>query len=227
MEQPELLKEYSDLVKHINDNTDATVKSETQKQNWMNKEEVIEIWKKYNDEVSAFANKRKITDKQQDILLRFMILSLYTLISPRRNLDYGRMIVVKKLLPDMSDDFNYLDLKTRCFYFNNYKTKKVYSQQIEQIPETLWHVIKIYLKHHSKDCAFFLCINGKPLPHSNSITLILNSIFGKQIGCSMLCNIMATSELEEVQPLLDKVREKAQEMGTSMNSLVSNYIKRI
>jgi hypothetical protein len=226
LDHPDLLKEYTEIVKKINDNTDNTSKSETQKENWMNKTEVMDLWKKYDDEVATFANKRKITEKQHETLLRFMILSLYTLISPRRNLDYGRMLIVKKMSPDMSDDFNYLDLKTRSFYFNNYKTKKVYSQQIEQIPDPLWNVIKIYLKFHTKDCDFFLCSDGKPLPHSNSITLILNKIFGKKVGCSMLRNIMATSELEEVQPLLDKVREKAQEMGTSMNTLLTNYIKR-
>lgn len=226
LEHPDLLKEYTEIVKKINDNTDNTTKSETQKENWMNKTEVMDLWKEYDKEVATFANKRKIDEKQKKILLQFMVLSLYTLISPRRNLDYGRMLIVKKITPEMSDDFNYLDLKTKCFYFNNYKTKKVYSQQIEQIPDTLWNVIKIYLKFHPKDCDFFLCSDGKPLPNSNSITLILNKIFGKKVGCSMLRNIMATSELEEVQPLLDKVRDKAAEMGTSMNTLLNNYIKR-
>jgi hypothetical protein len=226
LEEPILLKEYTEIVKKINDNTDNTTKSETQKENWMSKEAVMNLWNQYNQEVQTFANKRKITEKQQEILLRFMILSLYTLISPRRNMDYAKMLVVKKMSSDMNEEFNYLDLKTKCFYFNNYKTKKVYSQQIEQIPDSLMDVIKIYLKFHPKDCNFFLCIDGKPLQHSNSITLILNKIFGKKVGCSMLRNIMATSELEEVQPLLDKVREKAQEMGTSMNTLLTNYIKR-
>jgi hypothetical protein len=224
--EPELLKEYSDIVKKINDETDNTIKSETQKENWMTKDEVMELWNKYNDEVYTFASKRKITEKQQDILLRFMVLSLYTLISPRRNMDYHKMLIVKKMLPNMDDKFNYLDLKTKCFYFNNYKTAGKYNQQIEQIPEKLFNVIKIYLKHHSKDCNFFLCIDNKPLPHSNSITLILNSIFGKKIGCSMLRNIMATDALHEIQPLLDEVKKKAKEMGSSASTLLNNYIKK-
>lgn len=226
MDEPELLKEYSDIVKQINDNTDATVKSETQKENWMSKEEVMELWKKYDDEVNLFKNKRNITEKQEDILLRFMILSLYVLISPRRNADYGIMKIVKKITPDLSTEFNYLDLKTRTFYFNNYKTSGKYAQQDEQIPEKLWDVIKTYLKFHSKECDFFLCIDNKPLPHKNSITLILNKIFGKRVGCSMLRNIMASNKLHEIHPLLDKVKEMAKEMGTSATTLINNYIKR-
>jgi hypothetical protein len=226
MDEPELLKEYSDIVKKINDDTDNTTKSETQKENWISKDEVMKLWKKYDEEVATFANKRKIDEKQQEILLRFMILSLYTLITPRRNADYGLMKIVKKMTPNMSDEFNYLDLKTKSFYFNNYKTKNLYNQQIEQIPELLWNVIKVYLKFHSKDCDFFLCIDNKPLPHGNSITLILNKIFGKRVGCSLLRSIFATDSLKEIQPLLDKVKQKAKEMGNSSTALINNYIKR-
>jgi hypothetical protein len=225
-DEPELLKEYATLVKQINDDTDNTVKSESQEKNWMSKSEIMELWKKYDDEVNTFKAKRKITEKQEEILLQFMILSLYTLISPRRNMDYYKMKIVKKMTPDLSTEFNYLDLKTRQFVFNNYKTKKTYSQQVEDIPNDLWYVIKAYLKYHSKDCDFFLCVDGKPLPHSNSITIILNKIFGKRVGCSMLRSIMATNDLQAVQPLLDQVKQKADEMGTSVGALLNNYIKR-
>ena len=122
-DEPQLLKEYSEIVKQINDNTDNTNKSTTQKENWMSKEEIKNLWNQYNSEVATFANKRKITEKQQETLIRFMILSLYTLISPRRNMDYYKMKIVKKMTPEMSEEFNYLDLKTKCFYFNNYIKK--------------------------------------------------------------------------------------------------------
>jgi len=226
MDEPELLKEYSDIVKQINDETDNTVKSETQKENWMSKEEVMELWKKYDDEVNLFKNKRNITEKQQDILLRFMVLSLYSLITPRRNADYGLMKIVKKMTPDLSTEFNYLDMKTRTFYFNNYKTSGKYAQQDEQIPDKLWNVIKTYLKFHSKECDFFLSIDGKPLPHKNSITFILNKIFGKRVGCSLLRNIMMTNDLHELHPMLDVIKKKAKEMGSSASTLINNYIKR-
>jgi len=226
MDEPELLKEYSEIVKQINDNTDNTTKSENKEKNWMSKNDIMELWNKYNNEVSTFANKRKITEKQQEILLRFMVLSLYTLISPRRNMDYHKMIIVKKITPDLSNEFNYLDLKNKSFSFRNYKTSKVYAEQNENIPEQLWNVIKIYLKHHSKECDFFLCIDNKPLPHSNSITLILNSIFGKKIGCSLLRNIFMTNNFKELQPMLEDLKQKCKELGTSPATAMNNYIKK-
>jgi hypothetical protein len=192
----------------------------------MSKNDIMELWKKYDDEVATFANKRKITEKQQEILLRFMVLSLYTLISPRRNMDYHKMLIVKKMTPDLSNEFNYIDLKQKCFSFRNYKTAKVYAEQNENIPEQLWNVIKIYLKFHSKECSFFLCIDNKPLPHSNSITLILNSIFGKKIGCSMLRNIYMSDNFKELQPMLEDLKQKCKELGTSPSTAINNYIKK-
>lgn len=226
LDHPDLLKEYTEIVKKINDNTDNTTKSDTQKENWMNKTEVMDLWKKYDEEVATFANKRKITEKQKKTLLQFMILSLYTLISPRRNKDFYLMKIVKKITPDLSDEFNYLNLKNKCFSFRSYKTAKVYAEQIEQIPDPLWNVIKIYLKFHSKDCDWFLCIDDKPLPHSNSITLILNSIFGKKVGCSMLRNIFMSDSFKELQPMLEDLKQKCRELGTSPATAMNNYIKK-
>jgi len=225
-DEPELLKEYADIVKQINDDTDATIKSESQEKNWMSKSEIMNIWNQYDNEVNTFKAKRKITKPQEEILLRFVILSLYVLISPRRNLDYYKMKIVKKMTPDLSTEFNYLDLKSRQFVFNNYKTKKTYSQQVEDIPNDLWYVIKAYLKYHPKDCDFFLSIDGKPLPHSNSITIILNKIFGKRVGCSMLRNIFMTDNFKELQPMLENLKQKCQELGTSPSNALSNYIKK-
>jgi hypothetical protein len=227
LNEPELLKQYSEIVAKINSETDNTSKSKTQEENWISKEDIMNLWKSYEDEVRTFCTKRKITEKQYDILLRFMVLSLYTLITPRRNADYGLMKLVKKFSPDLSNEYNYLDIKNRKFYFMKYKTAHVYKTQCEDIPENLWNVIKIYLKYHPST-EFFLCdFEGRPLPHANSITLLLNKIFGKKIGCSMLRNIMATDDLHQIQPLLDQVKQKAEEMGTSMSSLLGNYIKRI
>jgi len=225
-DEPELLKQYADIVKQINDDTDATIKSESQEKNWMSKSEIMNIWNQYDNEVNTFKAKRKITKPQEEILLRFVILSLYVLISPRRNLDYYKMKIVKKMTPDLSTEFNYLDLKSRQFVFNNYKTKKTYSQQIEEISNDLWYVIKAYLKYHPKDCDFFLSIDGKPLPHSNSITIILNKIFGKRVGCSMLRNIFMTDNFKELQPMLENLKQKCQELGTSPANALNNYIKK-
>jgi len=42
----------------------------------------------------------------------------------------------------------------------------------------------------------------------------------------MLRAFDATNDLHEIQPLLDAVKVKAEEMGTSVSALLGNYIKR-
>jgi hypothetical protein len=74
-----------------------------------------------------------------------MVLSLYTLHAPRRNIDYSLM----KLSNHMSDDkFNYLDIDKQQFTFNNYKTNGKYNSVVVSIEDELMKVISLYLINH-------------------------------------------------------------------------------
>jgi hypothetical protein len=74
-----------------------------------------------------------------------MVLSLYTLHAPRRNIDYSLM----KLSNDMKDDkFNYLDIDKQQFIFNNYKTQGKYNSVVIKIEDELMQVISLYLSNH-------------------------------------------------------------------------------
>jgi len=107
----ELLKEYNNDLKV---NTD---KSEKQEKNWISQEAVLEVHKKLKEEVNYLLQKKRKIDKSTfHKLLNFMILSLYTLISPRRNKDYSLM----KISSDTDDDnYNYLvtDKKNNYNFF--------------------------------------------------------------------------------------------------------------
>ena len=228
-EKKDLQEKYAEIVANINKETNLTSnqKTEKQKENWMDKQQIIDIWDALQSVVQTFTSKKNLSEKQYNVLLQFVVLSLYTLINPRRNSDFMKMIVVKKNEKDLSTDYNYLDLQKRKFIFNQYKTKKTYSQQIEDIPENLWNVIKLYLKFKPTDTNYFLCnFDGQPLPHVNSITLILNKIFGRKVACSMLRNIFLSEKFETLQPMLDELKDTANSMGTSVNNSLSTYIKK-
>jgi hypothetical protein len=217
---------YGTRIREINkSHTDNTTKSESQETNWMDKDEIMSIWNEYNHKVASFANKKTITNDQFNILLQFMILSLYVLTPPRRNQDYQQMLVIKKFVPEMTAD-NYLDVTKKRFIFNNYKTSKVYKQKIEEIPANLWNIIKIYLRHKPKTESFLCNSEGKPLPHVNSITLILNKIFGKRVGVSMLRNIFLSDKYKQLQPIIDELSKDTDAMGTSVKTSLNNYIKK-
>jgi hypothetical protein len=208
-------------------------KSETQKDNWISQEEVKEIYDKTTAEVKELiADKKKLTPSEYEKVLRWFILSLYTLQKPRRNADYQLALVAKtKLSGDIDPQYNLLDLNAGKWFFNNYKTKGTYkTQEMEASPE-MKDAVEVYLKFHphakllkKKGGVVPLLVDfeGEPLQQVNSITRILNKIFGKKIGVSMLRNIYLTDKFGDK---VKELNETANEMGTSSSTIQNQYVK--
>lgn len=210
-----LLKDSNDLLK--NNNT----KSEKQNENWISQEEVNKIHKSYEDEVDKFIKKKKLTEKEYNILLSYLILSLYCLIPPRRSLDYIKMIIGN----DSDKDFNYLDVNNNKFIFNNFKTAGTYKCQIIDIPNNLMSIIKLYLLKRSgtkKTLPFLIKYDGEPLTTSTQITRILNKIFDKKISVSMMRAIYLTDKYKDINK---EKQNDATSMGTSVSVADNHYIK--
>jgi len=224
-------KYYSLLLEYNKDLQQNNTKSESQKENWISQDEVRSIYKKLEEEVMSTLNKKKITEDEYNNLLSFVVLSLYTLQKPRRNLDYQYMVIVKKYADDMDKKYNYLDLDNNKFYFNNFKTKKTYQTQTVDVSPELQQVIKVYLQYHPLKSElkkknvlvpFLVNYHGVPFESTNTITRILNKIFGRKIGVSMLRNIYLTDKYSDN---LGELKKDAEEMGTSSNTIQNQYIK--
>lgn len=228
-DKKDLQNKYAEIVAQINEETNKTSNEKTDKQkaNWTSQEEIKDIWESYNELVKTFINKKNLSEKQYNILLQFVVLSLYSLTNPRRNIDYMKMIVIKKITDGLPQDMNYLDLSKKTFIFNNYKTAKTYKQQVEKIPQELFDVLKIYLKFKPNECPYLLCdFEGNQLKHVNSITLILNKIFNKKVGTSLLRNIFMSEKYNGLQKQLDELKETSNSMGTSVANSLQTYIKK-
>jgi len=220
-----ILMEYNKDMKTNND------KSETQKENWISQDEVKKIYSDLSEKVKPILEKKKITVDDYNLLLQHLILSLYTLQPPRRNLDFQNMLVVRNYNPEMDKAFNYLDLDNKKFHFNNYKTNKTYSTQTTDISDDLFNVIIKFLKFHpefkqlkKKSCSFPFLVDANNIQFEtkNSITRILNKIFDKKIGSSMLRNIYLTSKYSNN---LNELQKDAKAMGTSASTIENQYIK--
>jgi integrase len=215
------------LNKELKDNTEKTEKV---KENWMEQDGVKEKQEELKEILNQIHDKKKITETEYKHLLDLVVLSLYTLQQPRRNKDYTEMMVVKKLPEETTK--NYLDLGDWNWVFNNYKTQKKYKQQIISVPEDLKSILQVYLKFHPQakeikkknpqDIHFLVHQDGSPISTSTEMTRMLNKIFGKKIGCSMLRAIFLTDKYGKAS---EELKADTEAMGTSVGTANTNYIK--
>jgi len=244
-----LLKRYYEtmiaLTKNINSTAHNGEKTETQSSNWEDWKQVQNTWGQLK--TSALSNiSSPITEGEYNKLLDLVVLSLYVLIPPRRNSDYNNMKVVSQYTPEVADALsgsNILDWSNKRFIFRRYKTSKKYGEVVIEIPPELSQILSVYfdkkgiLRHlqpatkskgkASKATApvvvepFLTFWNDKPFV-INSITRILNRIFGKKIGSSMLRHIFTTNKFGKQ---LEEQKEIAEQMGHSVAEMNQTYIK--
>jgi len=218
--------------------------------NWLSQEE---IKSKFTELKTIFTElnetkSKKITEAQYNKLLDLVVLGLYVLQRPRRNMDYQDMTVttLKVKTPkkaavavpseDTSKDepktktmSNVLNLADNMFEFNNYKTKGCYLQQTESLDLELRQIIDLYLKYHplakemkKEAVPFIVSFDGKPFTNNNDFTRLLYKIFGKKIGVSMLRKIFLTDKYKDVA---DEMKKDAASMATSVSTIEDHYIK--
>lgn len=222
-----LYNDYFDILEVMNTNLkDRTAKTESEKECWMTNEDIKKIYDDKKVIINEVKNKKKLTEEQHDELLSFLILSLYYLQPPRRNLDYQLMNVIKNYSEDLDNKVNYLNLSNKQFIFNQYKTRGKYERQILEIGKDLMDVLNVWLKFHpnKKENNYKLLVHydGTPLTNNNDITRTLNKIFKCKIGSSMLRKMYHTNKYGSV---LNELKNDGNKMAHSVDTILNNYIK--
>jgi hypothetical protein len=216
-----LLTQYNTTLK------DQTSQSANEKTNWITPEKKQEVITECDKIIDVIGTKRKITEDQYNKLFECLVLSLYTKIPPRRNVDYQDMLIVRKNTTQDATN-NFLDVASKKFIFNKYKTAGSYKTQTIDIPDDLMKVITLYLKHRPKKeddtNQFLVSFVGEPYTQNNSITRILNKIFDGKVGASMLRKLYLTNKYSDT---LDELKSDVAQMGTSVDVAKNNYIKDI
>jgi integrase len=218
--QTKIHKVYYDKMMEINKmlkNVERSgVKSEQQEENWMDWKEVAQI----ESELESHKN------ESFNDLLKYLVLSLYTKLPPRRN-EYRNMLIVKSA-KGLPADTNYLDVANKQFVFNQFKTAKKEGQVIIAIPESLMKIINEYIKARKLKITasvkepFLVDASGKPLVAVNSITRILNEVFGKKIGSSMLRHLYLSSKYGDIK----QEQEEDSKLMSHSTSTQSDYVKK-
>jgi len=232
-----IYQHYYDLMMnkaHEMNESNINVKSTAQNENWISWEQVIHIKEAIKEAIIPIIENKFITPVQFEVLLAYLILSLYTDIPPRRNQDYMDMYFVTQYDDNMDQNRNYLDWTNKKLIFLKYKTAKKYGKQVIDISDNknLIEALTYYLKFHPlnpthslkkllKNTNFKLLVysDGSPLVAVNAITRILNKIFNKKVGSSMLRHIYLSSKYN-----IKDMKEDAKMMGHSLNEQ-RQYIK--
>jgi integrase len=171
--------------------------SEAQKENWMEWVAVLETYNSLKNSLNL--SKKKLTEGEYNKLLEYVVLSLFVLTPPRRNMDYLKMCISFK--NTTAKDCNYFDPKTNKFIFNVYKTDNKYGEQVIDVPKDLLEVLVEYMRFHPlvkkknpENVPLLVNYSGQPFKAQNAITRILNKIFKKNISSSMLRHIFLSSK---------------------------------
>ena len=182
-------------------------------------QDVYKKYSKYNSQLANNNQKAKKTNrmsgKESEVMLPFdeilektkdvksledrALVSVYTLLPPRRIDDYRLMkVFVKKkgrVIPE--DDHNYLVLNTKRtpqeFAFNKYKTSKHYGQQRIKIPNDLKDILKAYTdKGKANNSCLFSQANGECLSQPGFTSKVRNT-FKKYTGKPLTVNSLRHS----------------------------------
>jgi hypothetical protein len=176
-------------------------------------------------QVASFAEAKQLTPTQYDILLKWVVVSLYTLQAPRRNGDYLNAYIVEKNKAELPNDRNYITLKDpQEFIFHKYKTDKTYGTHTEPVADELKRVLNVYYRHHpllknsklpkgTAEVKFLVYADGEPVSQMNAITRILNSALGKGTGSSKLRHSYLTDKYGKVS---EEQAEDSAKMGHSL-----------
>jgi integrase len=208
------------------------VKTDTQKENWLEWKEVEEKFDELEKKVASFKDQKTLNEHQYNTLLQYVVLSLYVLFPPRRN-EFQKVMVAKSATEKSPTDTNWLDLDRTRFIFNKYKTSKKEGQKVIDMPDGFVRVLSRYMKFHpitkgkkitnkTDPFPFLVHYDGSPLDKVNSITRILNKVFGKKAGSSMLRHSYLSSKYGEVQ---EEQKKDAEAMSHS-TAQQKDYIKK-
>jgi hypothetical protein len=193
------LEFYTKLMDQINSELkDASAKTERYLENELSWEEILDA-----------------RDKLPRDSIEYVVMCLYTMSAPRRNLDYIMKIGKPQENSNWYDGVN--------FYFGNYKTKGTYHTQVVPVLDDLKEVLNSYLENRPfRSNDLLIKKSGKPFT-SKDIQLLINKVLGKKIGCTLLRSIFLTSKYGKI---MEEMKEDTDAMATSIDVARSNYIKK-
>lgn len=188
-------------------------KSETQKENWIEWTEVVKKQKELEEATKdIMKDDSPPKPSEMKIMNDYLLLSLYTLTPPRRNLDY-LLLKVDNDGKKEDEEVNYYDPKQKTFVFNVFKTKWKNGKETIPCPLPLCKVLDRFISYNDIGDNEFILFKGDEKRNGGMITKSLNRIFKKKVGASMLRHFYDTHKYGAI---LKEMKEDAMMMSHSI-----------
>ena len=210
----------------INEKNKLNEKNEKESDNWMNWDEILELFKiQYNKYKKLIENPKKMDIDLFYKIQNIIILSLYIYEEPRRS----EYIDVKYKNYDIKKD-NFFDVKKKIIVLNNYKTSKTKNDFIIDLSKnkTLYNILINFIKLKeinlfNSDYLFISNIDTKL--DESQLAKRLNSVFDKKISTSMIRKIYLSHMYGDTLQNLKNLKNTTINMGNSINTVLTNYLK--
>lgn len=194
-------------------------KSETQRENWIETDEIREVFNRLENDTKILFKKQNKTNADIQQIQNYIIVSLLggIFIPPRRSLDYCSM----KIKNINKDEDNYINKNK--FVFNRYKTAKTYGQQDLEIPQQLKNILNRWITIN--DGEYLLRDKNGNQMTSTKLNQYMNRIFGgKKIAVNSMRHTYLTDKYKQTSEENKKLAKDMAEMGSSTN-MADTYIK--
>jgi len=216
-------KKYRDLmledIKEYNAEIGKQEKTETQKENWVEGDDIKTLWNNLKRNTDLIYKKSHLTPTDLQQIQSFIIVSLLggVFVPPRRSKD----LVDWKIKNIDKANHNYLDKSS--IHYVSYKTSKCYGEQVVQIPIALKNILNKWIRVNPTDYLLFDS-NMNPLT-SVKLNQRLNKLFdGKKVGCNALRHSYLTGKYADTMEQKKKIDKDMAAMGSSANMLTT-YVK--
>jgi hypothetical protein len=220
-----LANEYEEYIK-------TQQKSEKQKQNWIDYDEMVEILNRLLDRIKdKQIHKKEVLDRNEYKLFQQYILLRTYLDIPIRN-DFSDMKVIEEKEYDKIREEhkgNWLIIKNgnpKEFILHDYKTSGKYGMREIPINKSLGKMIKRWLNVNTS--GFFITkLNDKTSPITpNGITKLLQDLFkretNKNISTSMIRHIVASHIHKDSKSILEEEKEDKEIENKFLHSKAMN-----
>lgn len=218
-----LIDKYQTILKtlmiDVNKQIQSQEKSETQKTNWIEFDDIKKVLNKMLEDINKekLFSKEKLSKTEYGLIQKYVLLRFYVSHPMRNNVSDTRVISQKEydeLKEEERLKNNYLikDKNKYKFMLNNFKNVKRIGVKVITIDDNIAKLLSKWL-NINKSGWFFTLNNGKEPLTSNGVTKIMNSIFseyadGKKISTSLLRHISISDDLKNELTIAEKKKKE-------------------